>query len=958
VIWAAAIGLAALTAAAAAIAVGADRRSAPLDRAGGQPGDQPAAAPAAVAGAPALPPGWSARYIARGAGPAAAPPVVAHSPNAAFALKPGESIYPGVAPADFEATYEADVRIVEAGRYRFGAEAQGGAVRISVRWPKGPAPLTLSGDRPDARSAAEPVFTDWASIPAGVATVRYTFVRAGDAPARLRALWEMERAAAAGFVAEPIPPRSASVPSPDAPAVGEALLAQGGRSLLGVMGCVNCHDAGPRGRDYTHHVTGPVLAGVGARIHHDWMRRWIAAPQKVGALSFMPNLFADTEPDRRDIEAITHFLVSLGGPAPHAAAATEEKTLEMGRDLFHSVGCVACHGPLETRRKDAKYDPLLPYGDLAGKYTPAALAEFLHDPAATHPRGGMPSLLLTYAEADLIATYLIHKWGPAPAPPPFEVDPAKAAAGAVAFAARGCAACHEAPASGSGASTIVSTLKAPSLARCRPGRGCLDPNDLATPRYTFLPGMREALDAAVAGAAAWTAGDAPAPIDACVRTVEAFGCTRCHEYNGTGGVAGAIKQHFKTLVEADLGDEGRIPPGLTGVGGKLNTSWLKAVLLDAGRARPYMAARMPQFPPAHIEGLAEAFAAADGVWPNSDRREPRASQELVQAGRRLVGDTGLNCISCHVFGASPPTGTPGPAITAFAERIRYDWFSRFVLNPQRFKPETRMTNFFVTGGSAVTEVFGGNGPRQADAMWAYFTLGEFMPAPAGIQQAQGLQVRVGDRPRVIRTFLRHAGSRGIAVGFPEAMGGVHFAFDAESCRLVEAWAGPFLDAAGAWAGRGGEIVGGQGRVIWTAPKGWPLVVGPVPDAWPTSRPRENGFRFRGYTIDDRGVPTFMYDLPKPEQLDRPPTVRERFEPVRAVSEEASPGLRRRIEVDGLNPQTPIWYNAGTARCTITVSTGAALQTARFESGETWYGVAPSAGPSATLPVWFVVEVTP
>ncbi len=61
----------------------------------------------------------------------------------------------------------------------------------------------------------------------------------------------------------------------------------------------------------------------------------------------------------------------------------------------------------------------------------------------------------------------------------------------------------------------------------------------------------------------------------------------------------------------------------------------------------------------------------------------------------------------------------------------------------------------------------------------------------------------------------------ILVGTPV---GLHFAFDSRACRLVEAWRGAFVDAAGAWSGRGGMNVEGRGPVIWKAPTGPPLEV--------------------------------------------------------------------------------------------------------------------------------------
>ena len=74
-------------------------------------------------------------------------------------------------------------------------------------------------------------------------------------------------------------------------------------------------------------------------------------------------------------------------------------------------------------------------GDLAGKWRPSALSEFLRDPAKIHPNGRMPSFKLNQDESDALANYLLSKWGPAPS----QASPAQL--GEV-LTLSNCAACH------------------------------------------------------------------------------------------------------------------------------------------------------------------------------------------------------------------------------------------------------------------------------------------------------------------------------------------------------------------------------------------------------------------------------------------------------------------------------------------------------------------------------------
>lgn len=859
-----------------------------------------AAAPSAATGAtgeaevPAGPQGWQAVFATAGA--PAEQAVKSHAPSASFALAAGESLDPLVAPAGLSAGYTGVVQIDQPGRYRFGANADGGSVKLTA--------YDSAGARVGEASGAGAVWTPWVSLKAAPVTVAIQYTRAGDAPARMRALWEKE-GVGVGFRAEPIPPYAVSVPRFGQRDTAAADSALHGRVLLGELNCTSCHDAGEKGAMAVLRRQAPLLGEIGRRASPEWLLHWVTDPQKVKPGSGMPDVIGDSPQDRADADAIVHYLVSLGGPTQWEAAATEPQSLAIGRKLFHTVGCITCHGPQEA--PSAVFDegpaqasalpdfkPPQPYGDLAGKWRPAALSEFLRDPARTHPGGRMPSLSLTQSESDAIATYLVSAWGQSQGAgnSGFTVEPAKVEVGKAAFSARGCAACHQ---TGHSLPDLASTLKAKPLSELTGAGGCLSESHAGSPRYTLGADARRDLAAGIDAVkrVIAAASPAPAPIDQGRRLIAALGCMNCHSKDEAGGVPDSIKPYFHTVDETELGDEGRFPPHLTGVGMKLNPQWMKAVLTEGGRARPYMATRMPQFGAKEVGQLHTMLAAMDGITPGSDDPEPQATDALVLAGRRLVGEKGMNCISCHSFDGRS-AGTAGPDITGFAERLRYEWWKPYIMAPTRFKPGTRMTEFYKDGKGAITDVFGGDPDTQSQALWAYFTTGEFGPAPEGLPTGKGLPVALGERPAVFRTFLKSAGSRGIAVGFPI---GTHFGFDAAAVRLVDAWQGDFIDATSAWKGRGGEIAGGQGHSLWKAPAGPALVIGERPATWPSTTGRDAGYAFKGYRLDSAGVPTFLYRIGEAE-------VQERFEPA------AGGGITRTFEISGLPAGATVWLNTG------------------------------------------------
>jgi mono/diheme cytochrome c family protein len=846
------------------------------------------------------------------------------------------------------AAYSGVLTITEPGRYRFGTQVQGGTARVSV--------FDKSGKRAgQSENAGDPrgQWTEWADLTPGPVTVSVQFTRDGGGASRLRTLWE--RAGSldqGGFPAEPIPASAVVAPvfsQRDSVAAASEFR---GRVLMGELNCTGCHSAGPESEAVLTARAAPMLGEIGRRARPEWLLAWISDPQKIKPGCGMPGVLGDSSQDRADAAAIVQFLASLGSSG-ESGAAPDAGTMDLGRRLFHTVGCVACHGPLEAPAavfKGESQSAALPevhaphaFGNLAGKWRAGPLAEFLKDPLKSHPAGRMPSMSLTDNEAGAIAAYLCKTWGEG-SWPAFIVDATKAETGKAAFAARGCASCHQL---GGKAGAVAPTLKAKPLSALTAGAGCMSANDKASPRYGLSAQDRTDLAAAMEAVKRVTAGGKPsaAPLDEGERLVAAFGCLNCHSKDEVGGPADAERVYFRTVDETELGDEGRLPPRLTGVGNKLTPTWIREVLTNGGKARPYMATRMPQFGKLNVGRLHTMLVAMDGATMEVDRSiEPKLSDEGVLDGRRLVGENGLNCISCHAY-SGRTAGTAGPDITAFADRLRYDWWKSYVLAPARYKPGTRMSAFYSSGRGRVQDVYDGDPDKQTDAIWAYFGSCRTWPPPRGVPASdQGLPIAIGDRPVVFRTFMKDQVYRGIAVGYPA---GVHCRFDATAVRMVDAWEGDFLDASGAWRARAGEVAGGQGKTVWTAPAGPALVIGSKPEKWPEATGQDAGFKFHGYKIEKDGVPTFLYSLTEEGATVE---VTERFVP----KPRAGVLIAREFTVSGVPAGRTLWVNGGAGMCNL-VSAGSEKRETAGEPGKAaWFGVTP-AGSAAMS---FTLEITP
>jgi cytochrome c len=459
-----------------------------------------------------------------------------------------------------------------------------------------------------------------------------------------------------------------------------------------------------------------------------------------------------TDSEREDaVEALARFLSSLAKAEPAVPKPSSSAAVELGRSLYHRVGCVACHPPLEPafalfRRTAAPTDPAtaafvlrqldqtsVPLGNLTAKYAPGELAQFLLDPLRTRSGGRMPSSNLTVDEAGAVAAYFesVHfrtnAASAAQAPvPPGGADAGKARHGGELFASLGCAACHEL---GPGQPRVTSTLAAKSFASLDPAApgGCLasDPGR-GVPRYQFSETQRTALQATLAGRSRLDRLQTAA--ERVAATLTRLDCVACHARDGYGGPAPSRADYFATLTDADLGDEGRLPPHLSGVGRKLRPSWLREVLTRHGAERPYMATRMPQFGGTNVLHLVAAFRAADApLLPAGP-----VINGSAEMGRRLVGTNGCSCITCHRWNGRPSLTISVMDLTQMVKQLRPEWFRQYLLEPTALRPGTRMPGFWPDGKATVRTLVDGDTERQIRSIWLYLLHGVPAPSPAGL----------------------------------------------------------------------------------------------------------------------------------------------------------------------------------------------------------------------------------
>ena len=620
-----------------------------------------------------------------------------------------------------------------------------------------------------------------------------------------------------------------------------------GEVLINELNCVACHTVDAQNAHRFQAHAGPTLFTTHNPAPAGWLRYWLLDPQKIKPGTTMPDLLHGLDKDAKNeaVEALRHYLMTIS-PATGPEAAMIGNGAE-GKKLYQTLGCAQCHSP---DGKDNGRD--IPLGQLSSKYSHANLVKFLRDPLHSRPAGRMPRTPMSEQEAAHLAVYLrgrvkpldLHGLNRGPLALKQQREGAKL------FSRLNCANCHDTP------KLKVQRAVAISLDDLGLKGGCLAPKPSArAPHFHLSAAQRTAITAALqAKPKPWTARDRAH------HRMRQLNCTACHTREALGGPDATRDKLFLTTGN-DLGDEGRLPPLLTGVGAKLTESALRQVLRGDAAIRPYMSTRMPDFGEAHAKFLAAQLATADAranVKPTPrDGNENKVGRNRY--GRELVGTKGLNCITCHQLGGHKSLGIQALDLASAPGRLRPEWFRDYLINPAAFRPGTRMPSFW-PGGKAVSPIFGRNTERQIDSLWVYLNELDQTRLPEGLEKKGGFELRPTDRPIVFRTFMEGAGTHAIAIGFPA---GVHAAFDSETVGWTTLWRGKFLDAESTWDDRFTPLAEPLGTNVIKLASG-PAVSAALKDnaPWP-----KDGLDFRGYRLAKTGSPTLLYRHGKTEITD-------------------------------------------------------------------------------------------
>lgn len=589
----------------------------------------------------------------------------------------GQAASPFLSEGQFQCVWEGFISVDLRDRYTFRVEANG-PFKVEIN-----DAVALEGAGSDGQPS-EPSKRIRLGKGNNKLKVSYTSPKSGDAFFRLH--WSSP-----DFDHEPVPARALSH-APDE-ALKRASALRKGRELFVERRCQKCHtETAPKTGMLELAMDAPTFEGIGSRRNADWMRRWILNPGEFRHASVvrMPKTLHGPNA-AKDAAAAAAYLASLktAGSAKAANGSADE-----GSSLFATLHCEACHQ--QPGAHDAA-DEKISLNFVNQKFADGALAAFLRKPDKHYAWIRMPDFKLSDKEAAGLAAFLRSKAADAGAR---ELSGANIQHGREIVETAGCLNCHAGPGETREAARIAWRNKeAGCLADSfKSGSGAVD--------YGLAAEDRAALRSFLSSGTASLSRHVPAEF--AERQIRQVGCAKCHgQFDGF--------------------------PKLDSLGGKLKPEWSEAFI--AGRIddkpRYWMPARMPAFA-ARAQGIAHGMAAHHGFGPTTPE-ESALDSEMAAAGRKMVGtEGGFSCIACHAvkqFGAQQVFESAGINFGQTGARLRKSFFQRWLMNPLRVDPGTKMPVYFAGGQSPLFDFYDGDAKKQIDAFWEYIRQGEKMPLP-------------------------------------------------------------------------------------------------------------------------------------------------------------------------------------------------------------------------------------
>lgn len=544
--------------------------------------------------------------------------------------------------------------------------------------------------------------------------IEIRYESSADGSGNFRLYWEE-----ADIQLQTIPPSAFSAEISDEAKLGE--LQRHGRLAFTQQHCAKCHvpseGFGTTAMPETGEI-GPILVGIGDRVSEEWLRRWIANPKALKPTTHMPRMVDPETPEGLQQTAdLAAYLASLKmgadvGVAPDATLA------KAGGVHFHELGCVACH---VVPGSDVADDQRVPLNNVASKYLPGQLVDYLKKPDAYHPYTRMPDFGFSDEELQSLAAFLTENSKGKETVVAYDFPKGDAARGATVAESLQCGVCHPgSPGAVSKSPKLNEVFKVDWLEK-----GCVSEKDKrpGLPILNLRGDDREGLISFSKKGHESLKQDNSAEF--AKRQLESKSCTACHtigdenaDLNALHAESAGLAAHVKGLNERV--DQSR--PHLTYVGEMLYTTYIESILNGTAkpRPRPWLGTRMPAFK-THTKQFAEGLSRLHGFEPCGPVKL-EVDAELAKTGKLLIGNEGFGCTTCHGVGDQGPSAAFEVGAVNFAltqERLREGFYYRWMDHPAAVTPGSKMPRYAERNESQRSDILDGDARKQYEAILHY-----------------------------------------------------------------------------------------------------------------------------------------------------------------------------------------------------------------------------------------------
>ena len=562
---------------------------------------------------------------------------------------------------------------------------------------------------------------------------------------RLELTWDTPKEPTAGFQLmwssidferEPIP-SNRWFHDPSNPGLVRAKTERLARGDFARFQCYRCHQLSDDILKSPQRMTeldfeAPSLSRVGKDLKASWLYHWIMNPHSLDAQSEMPTLFDPQNPEHQ--ETVSNLVAFLRSKSQLEEENAKDRELnaetnpsqtkdeqEAGEYLFEEIGCIACH----QLHNEVPNSSRISLQHVEQKYTRDSIRAFLKNPSRNQKHHRMPAFHLDDSELNQLSAFLLslgndHELA--------EVEEGHVEEGEKAFVEYGCANCHSTHNSTDN-STRAGRWSVPAIS-LRSDEGCLRSADSKAkksasfpviPDFNFEEPRRERLSQWVDEQLPTLAYDSPE--ERAERWFQDLRCYSCHQRDGRGGELAEIlfDESIQGLTPERL-------PDLSWAGDKFNEKWLGQFLAEGSEKplRPWLRARMPMFSE-YGHGIARGWHRQHAPSTHSESTSKPENLALAELGKPLLGQLqGFDCRQCHALGRMPATGDQktqvalGINLLDAADRLKYGYYRRWMLDPLRIDPLTKMPRYSEDRKTTkVTEVLNGEAMPQFDAIWLY-----------------------------------------------------------------------------------------------------------------------------------------------------------------------------------------------------------------------------------------------